>query len=69
MYTNIVLFILKEYLGNSDALENGSSGDTSDDYLFDLQNSHKSEVSAENGRMFNVDQEKDSSVLWSNSSR
>lgn len=65
---NIVLFFI-EYLGNSDALENGSSGETSDDFLFEIQNSQKSEVSVENGKMFNVDQEKDSSVLWSNSSR
>ncbi|XP_057777035.1 probable transcription factor KAN2 isoform X2 [Salvia miltiorrhiza] len=56
------------YSGNVDALENGSSGDTSDEFLFDIQNSHKSEVSVEKGRQFNVDQEKEYSVLWSNSS-
>ncbi|GER34651.1 Myb family transcription factor family protein [Striga asiatica] len=28
--------------GHSDGLENGSSGDTSDDFLFDIQNLHKS---------------------------
>ncbi|XP_042022300.1 probable transcription factor KAN2 isoform X1 [Salvia splendens] len=58
-----------ECVGNLEALENGSSGDTSDDFLFDnIQNSHKSEVSVEKGRQFNVDQEREYSVLWSNSS-
>ncbi|XP_042025922.1 probable transcription factor KAN2 isoform X3 [Salvia splendens] len=55
--------------GNLEALENGSSGDTSDEFLFDnIQNSHKSEISVEKGRQFNVDQEREYSVLWSNSS-
>ncbi|KAL1568874.1 putative transcription factor KAN2 isoform X4 [Salvia divinorum] len=55
--------------GNLEALENGSSGDTSDDFLFDnIQNSHKSELSVEKGRQYNVDQEREYSVLWSNSS-
>ncbi|XP_042025921.1 probable transcription factor KAN2 isoform X2 [Salvia splendens] len=58
-----------ECVGNLEALENGSSGDTSDEFLFDnIQNSHKSEISVEKGRQFNVDQEREYSVLWSNSS-
>lgn len=55
-------------VGQSDVLENGSSGDTSDDFIFDLPNSHKSEASVQKGAHINVDQEKDYSVLWSNSS-
>lgn len=54
--------------GHSDPLENGSSGDTSDDFLFDIQNSHKSEVSVQKGAQIIVDQDKDYNVLWSNSS-
>lgn len=58
-----------ECVGHSDVIENGSSGDTSDDFIFDLPNSHKSESSVQKGAQINVDQEKDYSVLWSNSSR
>lgn len=57
-----------ECTGHSDVIENGSSGDTSDDFIFDLPNSHKSESSVQKGAQINVDQEKDYSVLWSNSS-
>ncbi|KAI3453366.1 hypothetical protein Pfo_010029 [Paulownia fortunei] len=54
--------------GQSDAFENGSSGDTSDDFLFDIQNSQKSEVSVQKGRQINIDQEKEYRGFWSNSS-
>ncbi|KAH6831435.1 hypothetical protein C2S53_018865 [Perilla frutescens var. hirtella] len=61
--------LLGGHESHSDLLENGSSGDTSDDFLFDIQNSHKSEVSVlQKGSQINVDQEKDYNVLWSNSS-
>ncbi|GER43685.1 homeodomain-like superfamily protein [Striga asiatica] len=56
--------------GQSDVLENGSSGDTSDDFLFDIQNLHKSEASSKQGRqniMNNID--KDYNGPWSKSSR
>nr|QZP43473.1 KAN2 [Erythranthe lewisii] len=55
--------------GQSDIFENGSSGDTSDDFLFDIQNLQKSDqVSSKNGRQVNnVDQE-DYHGMWSNSS-
>ncbi|KAK6122559.1 hypothetical protein DH2020_043698 [Rehmannia glutinosa] len=57
--------------GQSEAYENGSSGDTSDDFLFDIQNSQKSEVSVQKGRqIINIDQDKELyGGLWSNSSR
>ncbi|KAK4400287.1 putative transcription factor KAN2 [Sesamum angolense] len=56
-------------LGQSDAFENGSSGDTSDDFLFDIQNSHKSEVKSQHGAQINMDNAKEYHALWSNSSR
>lgn len=62
-------YFLECVVGQSDVLENGSSGDTSDDFIFDLSNLHKSEASVQKGAHINVDQEKDYSVLWSNSSR
>ncbi|PIN09056.1 hypothetical protein CDL12_18357 [Handroanthus impetiginosus] len=37
--------------GQSDVFENGSSGDTSDDILSEIQNSQKSELSVQQGRM------------------
>ncbi|CBI33837.3 unnamed protein product, partial [Vitis vinifera] len=54
--------------GQSDVYENGSSGDTSEDVMFDIQNPRKSELSIQQGRP-NVHQEKDYHGLWSNSSR
>ncbi|PIN01977.1 hypothetical protein CDL12_25512 [Handroanthus impetiginosus] len=51
--------------GQSDAFENGSSGDTSDDFLFDIQ---KSEASVQKGRTIITDQEKEHYGLWTNSS-
>ncbi|XP_011070332.1 probable transcription factor KAN2 isoform X2 [Sesamum indicum] len=54
--------------GQSDAFENGSSGDTSDDFLFDIQNSHKSEVPSQHGAQINMDNAKEYHALWSNSS-
>lgn len=53
--------------GQSDVYENGSSGDTSEDVMFDIQNPRKSELSIQQGRP-NVHQEKDYHGLWSNSS-
>ncbi|KAG8374581.1 hypothetical protein BUALT_Bualt10G0010300 [Buddleja alternifolia] len=55
--------------GQSDVYENGSSGDTSDDILFDIQNSQKSEVSVQQGREISLNQDKEYYGLWSNSSR
>ncbi|KAI3469177.1 hypothetical protein Pfo_025840 [Paulownia fortunei] len=54
--------------GQSDVFETGSSGDTSDDFLFDIQNSHKSEVSVQQGRQISLNTDKDYHGLWSNSS-
>ncbi|KAL2545442.1 putative transcription factor KAN2 [Forsythia ovata] len=51
--------------GQSDVFENGSSGDNSDDLLFEFQNSRKSEFSLQQ----NTNQDKDCHNLWSNSSR
>ncbi|CAK9138258.1 unnamed protein product [Ilex paraguariensis] len=53
--------------GQSDVFENGSSGDTSDDLILDIQNSRRSEVTVQQGRQ-NVNQDKDYHGLWSNSS-
>ncbi|XP_044466145.1 probable transcription factor KAN2 isoform X2 [Mangifera indica] len=50
--------------GQSDAFENGSSGDTSEDLMFDIHHSRRLELS-----MQNVHQEKEYHGLWSNSSR
>lgn len=56
--------------GQSDVYENGSSGDTSEELLFDVQNSRKSELSVQQqqGRQ-NLPQDKEHHGLWSNSSR
>ncbi|XP_057978219.1 probable transcription factor KAN2 isoform X2 [Malania oleifera] len=55
--------------GQSDVInENGSSGDTSEDIMFDIQNPRRSELSVQQGRQ-NVHQDKDYHGLWSNSSR
>lgn len=55
-------------LGQSDVYENGSSGDTSEDVMFDVQNPRRSEPTIQQGRP-TVHQEKDYHGLWSNSSR
>ncbi|XVF52309.1 hypothetical protein PTKIN_Ptkin05aG0008300 [Pterospermum kingtungense] len=57
--------------GQSDAFENGSSGDTSEDLMFDIQNPRRSEISVQQGRSAssNAHQDKDYHGLWSNSSR
>ncbi|KAK6140964.1 hypothetical protein DH2020_025292 [Rehmannia glutinosa] len=55
--------------GQSDVFENGSSGDTSDDFLFDIQNLHKSQLaSTQQGRQIGMINDKDYHGLWSNSS-
>ncbi|KAJ0052717.1 hypothetical protein Pint_03503 [Pistacia integerrima] len=54
--------------GQSDAFENGSSGDTSEDLMFDIQHPRRPELSMQQGRP-NVHQEKEYHGLWSNSSR
>ncbi|KAJ9549612.1 hypothetical protein OSB04_022155 [Centaurea solstitialis] len=55
--------------GQSDVYENGSSGDNSDDIMFDIRNPRTTELSAENGGRSSVPQEKDCQYgLWSNSS-
>ncbi|XWS49518.1 hypothetical protein CRYUN_Cryun12cG0009900 [Craigia yunnanensis] len=57
--------------GHSDAFENGSSGDTSEDLMFDIQNPRRSEISVQQGRpsSSNAHQDKEYHGLWSNSSR
>nr|XP_027085130.1 probable transcription factor KAN2 isoform X5 [Coffea arabica] len=53
---------------SSDIYENGSSGDNSEDLMFEVQNSRKPELSVQQGRQ-NMQQDKDLHGLWSNSSR
>jgi hypothetical protein len=48
--------------------DNGSSGDTSEDLVFDIENPRRSEMSMQQGRP-NAHQDKDYQALWSNSSR
>ncbi|XP_059656861.1 probable transcription factor KAN2 isoform X2 [Cornus florida] len=55
--------------GQSEVLDNGSSGDTSEDLMFDLQNPRRSELSSVQQGRANVHQDKDYHGLWSNSSR
>ncbi|KAH1106588.1 hypothetical protein J1N35_010356 [Gossypium stocksii] len=57
--------------GQMDAFENGSSGDTSEDMMFDIQNPRRSEISVQQGRSSssNAHQDKEYHGLWSNSSR
>lgn len=56
--------------GQSDVHENGSSGDTSDDILFGIQNLKRADSSAEHGGRAEVHPEKDyQHAFWSNSSR
>ncbi|XP_052625155.1 probable transcription factor KAN2 isoform X2 [Lactuca sativa] len=57
--------------GQSDIYENGSSGDNSDDIMFDIRNPRPTDqLSTEHGGRSSVHQEKDCQYgLWSNSSR
>ncbi|PPE02613.1 hypothetical protein GOBAR_DD00312 [Gossypium barbadense] len=57
--------------GQMDAFENGSSGDTSEDMMFEIQNPRRSEISVQQGRSSssNAHQDKEYHGLWSNSSR
>ncbi|KAE8703421.1 putative transcription factor KAN2 [Hibiscus syriacus] len=58
--------------GQSDEFENGSSGDTSEDLMIDIQNPRRSEISVQQGRSSsssNAHQDKEYHGLWSNSSR
>ncbi|KDP35454.1 hypothetical protein JCGZ_10837 [Jatropha curcas] len=55
--------------GQSDVFDNGSSGDTSEDLMFDIQNSsRRSELTMQQGRTSGNEQDKDYQGLWSNSS-
>ncbi|KAK7309647.1 hypothetical protein RJT34_06546 [Clitoria ternatea] len=54
--------------GQSDVYDNGSSGDTSDDLMFDINSSRRSDLSIKQGRS-SVNQDKEYHGLWSNSSR
>lgn len=54
--------------GQSDGYDNGSSGDTSEELMFDMNNLGRSDLSTMQGRQC-VHQEKEYHGLWSNSSR
>ncbi|XP_057448665.1 probable transcription factor KAN2 isoform X2 [Lotus japonicus] len=54
---------------SSDVYDNGSSGDNSDDLMFDINSSRRPELSIKQGRSNVVNQEKECHGLWSNSSR
>ncbi|OIV92982.1 hypothetical protein TanjilG_20644 [Lupinus angustifolius] len=54
--------------GHSDVYDNGSSGDNSDDIMFDINSSRRSDISIKQGKP-NVNQDKEYHGLWSNSSR
>ncbi|KAG5059111.1 hypothetical protein AAZX31_01G014300 [Glycine max] len=54
--------------GQSDVYDNGSSGDTSDDLMFDIKSSRRSDLSVKQGRS-SVNQDKKYHGLWGNSSR
>lgn len=57
-------------LGQSEVFDNGSSGDTSEDLMPEIENSRKSDLSEQQGRNNNMHlQDKDYHGLWSNSSR
>ncbi|PPS01071.1 hypothetical protein GOBAR_AA19575 [Gossypium barbadense] len=61
-----------ENSAKADAFENGSSGDTSEDLMMDIQNPRRSEVSVQQGRSSsssNAYLDKEYHGLWSNSSR
>ncbi|KAL3036526.1 hypothetical protein AAZX31_01G014300 [Glycine max] len=53
---------------SSDVYDNGSSGDTSDDLMFDIKSSRRSDLSVKQGRS-SVNQDKKYHGLWGNSSR
>ncbi|KAJ8774169.1 hypothetical protein K2173_009600 [Erythroxylum novogranatense] len=53
--------------GQSDVFDNGSSGDNSEDLMFDIQNPRRSDQSMQQGRP-SIHQDKDYRGLWSNSS-
>ncbi|KAJ8754443.1 hypothetical protein K2173_002894 [Erythroxylum novogranatense] len=53
--------------GQSDVFNNGSSGDNSEDLMFDIQNPRRSDQSTHQGRP-SIHQDKDYHGLWSNSS-
>ncbi|PSS01347.1 Transcription factor KAN2 [Actinidia chinensis var. chinensis] len=56
--------------GQSEVYENGSSGDTCEDMMFDIQNQRKSELSSINQQdRTNLHQDKSYQGLWINSSR
>ncbi|XP_009798333.1 putative transcription factor KAN2 [Nicotiana tabacum] len=56
--------------GQSEVFDNGSSGDTSEDLMPEIENSRKSDLSEQQGRNNNMHlQDKDYHGLWSNSSR
>jgi hypothetical protein len=48
--------------------DNGSSGDTSEDFMLDIQNPRRLDISKQQGRP-GAHQDKDYHALWSNSSR
>uniref|UniRef100_A0A2P2IMR9 Putative transcription factor KAN2 isoform X4 n=1 Tax=Rhizophora mucronata TaxID=61149 RepID=A0A2P2IMR9_RHIMU len=54
--------------GQSDVIDNGSSGDNSEDLMFDIQNPRMSDQSMQQGRPC-AQQDMDHRGLWSNSSR
>ncbi|KAI9401553.1 hypothetical protein POPTR_001G137600v4 [Populus trichocarpa] len=51
----------------SDVFDNGSSGDTSEDFMLDIQNPRRLDISKQQGRP-GAHQDKDYHALWSNSS-
>ncbi|KAJ6946749.1 hypothetical protein NC651_001448 [Populus alba x Populus x berolinensis] len=51
----------------SDVFDNGSSGDTSEDFMLDIENPRRLDISKQPGRP-GAPQEKDYHALWSNSS-
>ncbi|XP_009615773.1 putative transcription factor KAN2 isoform X2 [Nicotiana tabacum] len=55
--------------GQSEVFDNGSSGDTSEDLMPDIENSRKSDLSDQQARNNMHLQDKDYHGLWSNSSR
>lgn len=66
VYVCIYMYI---FSGQSDVYENGSSGDTTEDLMFDIHNSRRSEQSSQQGRLSSGSQDKEYHGLWSNSSR
>ncbi|KAE8702843.1 putative transcription factor KAN4 [Hibiscus syriacus] len=56
---------------SSGQFENGSSGDTSEDMMFDIQKPRRSEISSSvhQGRSSSLNAQQDNHGLWSNSSR